>query len=370
MSDPYDTLGVPRDASPEDIKHAYRSLARKLHPDVNPSPEAAEQFKAVTYAYDILSDPDKRATYDAGGAQAGGMPGADAFGFGDIFNAFFGQSGAPSGPASRQREGDDVLVRIDLSLQDVVFGTEQDVEFPSAVTCDACHGDGCAPGTGPETCDVCHGSGSVVQQVRSLLGTMSTRVACPNCRGLGTVIRTPCPQCGGDGRVRSRERTSVRIPGGVQDGMRIHLSSRGPVGPGNGPRGDLYVEVHVEHDDIFQRDGDDLLATVGVAMVDAALGSEARLDTFDGSVTVPIEAGTQSGDVYVVKDHGVTKLRGRGRGDLRVAFSVEIPTKLSAKDRRLLEQVRDHRQDEAPRFVRFQQGLFAKLRDRFNRSFG
>jgi molecular chaperone DnaJ len=366
----YEVLGVSQDASPEEIKHAYRKLARRLHPDVNPSPEAAEQFKAVTYAYEVLSDPQKRANYDAGGSEQAAAGGADPFGFGDIFNAFFGQGGASQGPASRQQAGDDLLVHTEITLQEAVFGVEKSVEVSTARTCDTCHGTGAAPGTHPETCGTCQGSGSVLQRVRSLLGTVSTRTVCPDCHGYGTIIRTPCRDCGGQGRVRAKEQITVRIPGGVDDGMRIQMSGRGPVGPGNGPRGDLYVQVRVQPDEVFQRDGDDLLATVEVSMADAALGATATVETFDGPKDISIDPGTQSGDIHVAKGLGAARLRGRGRGDLRIAFSVVTPTKLNQEQRELLERFRDARDPHTPGLIRFQQGLFAKLRDRFSRSTG
>lgn len=369
MADPIDhyaTLGVPKDASQDDIKHAYRKLARQLHPDVNPSPEAQERFKMVTYAYEVLSDPQRRAEYDAGGrGERGG--GFEQFGFGDIFDAFFGGSaqGRGRGPASRQQPGQDALLRQDVGLRDVVFGAEVTVQVETAVTCGTCHGSCCQPGTSPRACDVCHGTGQVQRRVQSLLGTMVTSAPCTRCRGFGSIIDSPCADCSGTGRVRTMRDLTINVPAGVEDGMRLRLQGEGEAGPGGGPNGDLYVEIHVSHDPTFSRSGDDLLCTLQVPFADAALGAETTVDTFDGPLSVTIRAGAQSGDVVTIRGRGVGRLRGNGRGDLRIALQVITPERLTTKQRRLVEEFAASRRDDAPRLAEFKQGLFAKLRDRF-----
>ncbi|MDP4332896.1 molecular chaperone DnaJ [Curtobacterium sp. A7_M15] len=367
MADHYDVLGVQKDASDADIKKAYRRLARELHPDVNPSPEAAERFKDVTHAYDVLSDPEQRRRYDAG-PQADGPFGGGAGGFSDIFDAFFGGGaggGRGNGPRSRAERGQDALLRIDVDLDEVVFGTHKDVEVDTAVLCETCGGSCCAPGTSPQTCDICGGTGHIQRQVRSLLGNVVTSAPCGTCRGYGTVIPNPCPTCQGQGRIRARRTVPVDVPAGVDSGLRLQMPGQGEVGPAGGPSGDLYLEIRVRHHDVFSRDGDDLLATLEVAMTDAVLGTTATIDGLDGPVELEVRPGVQSADVLVIKDRGITKLRGNGRGDLRVGVQVVTPTKLSHKERQLVEQLAKSHKAAKPQLARFQQGMFGKLRDRF-----
>ncbi|MBT2503942.1 molecular chaperone DnaJ [Curtobacterium sp. ISL-83] len=367
MADHYDVLGVQRDASDADIKKAYRRLARELHPDVNPSPDAAERFKDVTHAYDVLSDPEQRRRYDAG-PQADNPFGGGAGGFSDIFDAFFGGGaggGRGNGPRSRAERGQDALLRIDVDLDEVVFGTHKDVEVDTAVLCETCGGSCCAPGTSPQTCDICGGTGHIQRQVRSLLGNVVTSAPCGTCRGYGTVIPNPCPTCQGQGRIRARRSIPVDVPAGVETGLRLQMPGQGEVGPAGGPSGDLYLEVRVRHHDVFSRDGDDLLATLEVQMADAILGTKTTIDGLDGPVELEVRPGVQSADVLVIKDRGVTKLRGSGRGDLRVGVQVVTPTKLSHKERQLVEQFAKSHKAAKPELARFQQGMFGKIRDRF-----
>ncbi|GAA3338792.1 molecular chaperone DnaJ [Curtobacterium pusillum] len=366
MADHYDVLGVQQDASDADIKQAYRRLARELHPDVNPSPEAAERFKDVTHAYDVLSDPEQRRRYDAGPQADSHFGGAG--GFSDIFDAFFGGGGGGgrgNGPRSRAERGQDALLRIDVDLDEVVFGTHKDVEVDTAVLCETCGGSCCAPGTSPQTCDICGGTGHIQRQVRSLLGNVVTSAPCGTCRGYGTVIPSPCPTCQGQGRVRARRTVPVDVPAGVDSGLRLQMPGQGEVGPAGGPSGDLYLEIRVRHHDVFSRDGDDLLATLEVQMTDAVLGTNTTIDGLDGPVELEIRPGVQSADVLVIKDRGITKLRGNGRGDLRVGVQVVTPTKLSHKERQLVEQLAKSHRAPKPQLARFQQGMFGKLRDRF-----
>lgn len=231
--------------------------------------------------------------------------------------------------------------------------------------CETCNGSCCAPGTSPRTCDICGGSGHIQRQVRSLLGNVVTSAPCGTCRGYGTVIPNPCPTCQGQGRVRARRSIPVDVPAGVDSGLRLQMPGQGEVGPAGGPSGDLYLEIRVRHHDVFSRDGDDLLATLEVGMTDAILGTTATIDGLDGPVELEIRPGVQSADVLVLKDRGVTKLRGSGRGDLRVGVQVVTPTKLSHKERQLVEQLAKSHKATKPQLARFQQGMFGKLRDRF-----
>jgi molecular chaperone DnaJ len=365
VADHYEVLGVDRDATPDEIKKAYRRLARELHPDVNPSAEASERFKLVTHAYDVLSDPQQREQYDLG-PQAG-FPGGAGFGnFGDIFETFFGGGGGGGrGPKSRRERGQDALLRVEVDLDEVIFGTHRDLEVDTAIVCETCNGSCCQPGTAPVTCDICHGTGSIQRSVRSLLGNVMTSSPCGTCRGFGTVIVTPCVTCQGQGRVRARRTVPVDIPAGVDTGLRLQMPGSGEAGPAGGPNGDLYLEIKVKHHDVFSRDGDDLLCTLEVAMTDAILGTHAKVKALDGDIDVELKAGIQSADIITVKDRGITHLRGSGRGDLRVGIQVVTPTKLDHKERELIKQFAATHKQEAPNLAHFQQGLFAKLRDRF-----
>ena len=366
-TDHYEVLGLERNATPEEIKKAYRRLARELHPDVNPSEEASERFKSVTHAYDVLSDPEQRERYDLGGSGSPfGGGGQAGFGFGDIFETFFGAAqGRTSGPRSRRERGQDALLRIEVELADVVFGTSRELEVDTAVLCATCNGSCCAPGTQPVTCDICRGSGSIQRTVRSLLGNVMTSSPCGTCRGYGTVIPNPCPTCAGQGRVRAKRSVHVDVPSGVDTGMRLHLPAEGEAGPAGGPNGDLYLEVKVKHHDTFSRNGDDLLATLEVQMTDAVLGTNVSLQGLDGEVGIEVKPGTQSADIVTIKDRGITRLRGGGRGDLKVGIQVVTPVRLNSKEQELMKQFAASRRPVAPEFAHFQQGLFAKLRDRF-----
>ncbi len=367
MADHYDVLGVSRDASEDEIKKAYRRLARQLHPDVNPGDDAAEKFKEVTHAYDVLSDAESRRRYDMGGNEnLGGFSGFG--GFGDIFETFFGTAsgGQRAGrPRSRRERGQDALVRITLELGDVVFGVHRDIEVDTAVLCESCHGSCTRAGTSPVTCDICGGSGHVQRQARTLLGNVVTSQPCGSCEGYGTRITSPCESCHGQGRVRSRRTVSLDVPAGVESGLRLQMPGSGEVGRGGGPHGDLYVEVTVAPHAIFSRDGDDLIATLEVAMSDAILGTETTIEGLDGPVELSIRAGVQSGEVLTIKGRGITPLRGALRGDLRVSVQVLTPQRLDAKQRALIEEFASKSKVPAPQLAEFQAGLFAKFRDRF-----
>ncbi|CAA9401644.1 MAG: Chaperone protein DnaJ [uncultured Nocardioides sp.] len=386
--DPYEILGVSRDADADAIKKAYRRLARQLHPDVNPDPATQERFKDVSRAYEVLSDPQKRAAYDRGGDAFGaGFGGAGAgFSFTDIMDAFFG-GGAPGatagrGPRPRHRRGQDALIRLDATLAEAAFGVTRDLKVDTAVRCEACQGDGTAPGTSPITCETCRGAGEVAQVQRSFLGEIRTLRPCAACRGHGSIIPDPCRECSGDGRVRSRRTITVKIPAGVDNGTRVQLVGEGEVGPGGGPAGDLYVEIHVEPHPTFTRHGNDLHTSVSLPMTVAALGTTLTMPLLEADLPRTAEAeesetrttyelevrpGTQSGSEQVIRGFGVPGLRG-GRGDLVVTVVVETPTRLDGRQEELVRELAGLRGEEAfgQQSGPQHKSVFGRLRDAFN----
>lgn len=374
--DYYALLGVSRNASDAEIKRAYRRLARELHPDVNPDEGAQAKFKEISVAYEVLSDPEKRRIVDLGGdpmenAAAGANGFAAGFGgLGDVFEAFFGGGAATRGPIGRVRPGADSLLRMRLDLEECATGVTKQVTVDTAVLCDKCHGKGTNDGSAPVQCDTCGGRGEVQSVQRSLLGQVMTSRPCPTCRGVGEVILDPCYRCGGDGRVRSRREISVKIPAGVGNGMRVRLAAQGEVGPGGGPAGDLYVEVHEQPHEVFVRDGDDLHCTVSVPMVDAALGTDVTVDAIlDGPTEVTIPPGTQPGSVIPLRGRGMPRLRTGARGDMHVHVEVAVPTRLDQQDAELLRELKKRRDEVAE--VKSTQaagaggGFFSRLRETF-----
>jgi molecular chaperone DnaJ len=372
-NDYYAVLGVRRDADADEIKKAYRRLARELHPDVNPDPETQERFKEITQAYEVLSDTEKRYRYDRGADPFAPGGGAAGFGagmqFSDIMDAFFGAAGgAARGPRSRARRGRNATIRVELDLSECAFGTTRELTVDTAVVCPTCSGEGTAPGTHPQTCDVCGGRGEVSQVTRSFLGQVMATRPCPGCGGYGTVIRRPCPECDADGRVRTRRTLKVRIPAGVEDGTHIQLAGEGETGPGGGPPGDLFLEIVQLPHPIFERQGDDLHCTVTIPMVAAALGATLKVDTLDGPADVDVRPGTQSGQAIPLYGQGTAHLSASGRGDLLIHVTVETPTKLEPEQESLLRELAKLRGEESPpgRFAPGQQGFFSRLRDAFN----
>ena len=374
--DYYGLLGVSRGASDSEIKRAYRKLARELHPDINPDEQAQQLFKEISTAYEVLSDPEKRRIVDLGGdplATAGSASGFSGFGgLGDVFEAFFGGGGGSRGPIGRVREGSDSLLRMRLTLDDCASGITKQVTVDTAVLCDMCQGRGTHADSTPVTCDICGGRGEVQSVQRSLLGQVMTSRPCPTCAGVGEVIPDPCHRCGGDGRVRSRRDISVKIPAGVGDGMRVRLAAQGEVGPGGGPAGDLYVEVHEQAHDVFVRDGDDLHFTISVPMADAALGTAVTVDAIlDGATEIAVAAGTQPASVITLRGLGMPRLRSATRGDLHAHIEVTVPTKLDARTKELLAEVKSHSTETAAvRNIRTATtaaggGLFSRLRETF-----
>ncbi|WP_117215680.1 molecular chaperone DnaJ [Allorhizocola rhizosphaerae] len=369
--DYYGILGVPRDATADDIKRAYRKLARQYHPDVNPDPAAAEKFKDINAAYEVLSDDQKRQIVDLGGDPlspgAGGMgpgTGGPFVGFQDIMDAFFG--GATSrGPRSRTRAGADAILRLDLDLVETAFGVEAPITVDTAVLCTACSGAGTAPNTHPQTCETCGGRGEVQSVQRTFLGQVVSSRPCGTCAGYGTTIPHPCSTCGGDGRVRTRRSLTVKIPAGVEDGMRIRLAGQGEVGPGGGPSGDLYVEIHERPHDVYARKGDDLHCKVTVPMTAAALGTRLTIKTLDSEEQLEVKAGTQPGSTLRIRGKGVPHLRGAGRGELFVHLDVRTPTKLDSSQEQLLRDFARMRGEEVAELSK-QGGFFSRMRDAFN----
>jgi len=355
--DYYELLGVDSRASQEDIKRAYRRLARQLHPDTNPDPDAEARFKEVAAAYEVLSDPERRQRYDLYGpeAAAAGAGAGDPFGFGggigDLFNAFFG-GGSPFGGGGRNAggppRGADLEVVVDLDFGEAVFGAQKPVSVRTAVPCDACEGSGAAPGTSPRACGECGGSGQVRRVRQSILGQMVTASPCSRCQGLGQVIDRPCEDCRGEGRTLEEKTYVVDIPAGVDTGSTLRLSGRGAAGPRGGAAGDLYVHARVRPDSRFQRDGYDLLHELHISMAQAALGVHLRYETLDGEEDLVVPRGTQSGRVFRLRGRGVPHVEGRGRGDLLVRIVVDTPSDLSREEEELLRRFAESRGEEVP----------------------
>lgn len=366
MSDYYETLGVARDATAEQIKKAYRRKAMQYHPDVATEEGSAEQFKAVQEAYDVLSDTNKRAIYDRGGdpsGRGGGFGGFEGFGgqagfdFTNLVDAMFGGAGGTRGPRSRVRRGQDAVVRLRLELHEAAYGATKQVTVDTAVLCPKCTGSGAQEGSKPETCRTCQGRGDVMSVQRSFLGDIRTSQACPTCRGYGTIIPHPCTECDGEGRIRATRDVTVKVPAGVSGQHRIRLAHQGEVGPGGGEAGDLYAELTVADHPVFTRKGDDLEMVVKVPMTAAALGTSVDVATLeadapdsdeaDRQVTVEVPAGTQSGTRVALQGRGITSIDTGRAGDLGITFLVQTPTKTTEEQRELLHRLARLREEES-----------------------
>jgi molecular chaperone DnaJ len=360
--DPYEVLGVGRDASGQEIKKAFRQLARELHPDVNAhDPDAEEKFKAAAEAYEILSDADRRATYDRyghEGLRSGGYsPNFEGFGsIGDLFNAFFGGGFAgATGPA----QGEDVAVAVDIDLVEAANGVKRRIAFQAVDRCERCHGNGAEPGTPIETCERCGGAGQLQAVTRTPFGQMVRTMTCDVCHGDGRVATQPCRECRGRGRLTNRRELEVDVPAGISDGQRIRLGGRGHAGEAGAPAGDLYVIVNVADDDRFVREGDHLITSLDVAAPLAALGGTLEVATLEGTAAVELSPGTQPGEVLTVHGEGMPAL-GRGRrGDLRVVVNVLVPRNLDDEQRQLMERLNETLTSEN---LRSEESMFAKLR--------
>jgi molecular chaperone DnaJ len=364
-ADYYLLLGVDRNATDDEIKRAYRALARELHPDANPGdPEAEERFKEVSVAYEVLRDPERRRRYDTFGDDGRGGAGAgagEAFGFNDLFDAFFnggfggGQAGPPRAP--------DAEAVLDLDLGEAAFGVTRVVEVTLPSACERCTGSGCEPGTHPERCGSCGGSGEVRQVRRSILGQLVTAAPCPTCGGTGQQIPSPCTECRGDGRVRAERRIEVEVPAGIDAGQRLRLPQRGPAAPHGGVPGDLYVTVRLRPHPTLERHGFDLVHRRRLAFTQAALGTTLEVETLEEPEALVVPAGTQPGHVFRLKGKGVPVLQGRGRGDLLVEVDVVVPDRLSEQEIDLIRQLAALRGEEVGDGE--SAGLFSRLRSAF-----
>jgi molecular chaperone DnaJ len=365
MADYYELLGVPRDATADDIKRAFRRLARELHPDTNADPTAEAQFKAVAEAYEVLSDPEKRQHYDRFGAE--GIGAGSPFGGGginDIFEAFFGGGspfGGGRGPAGPPR-GNDLELVVELTLEEAVFGVRHPVDLRAPVACESCAGSGAAPGSQPIACVECAGLGQVQRTRQSFLGQMVTTSVCPRCGGAGQVIPQPCPDCRGDGRTLEERTYTIDIPAGVDTGSTLRLGGRGAAGRRGGPSGDLYVHIRVRAHDRFTRQGDDLWCDLRVSFAQAALGAQLELVTLDGTEAVELPRGTQAGREVRLRGQGVPHLERRHRGDLIARVVVEVPTDLTPEQEDLLRQYAEQRGDEV---AAADAGFLSRIRSAF-----
>jgi molecular chaperone DnaJ len=365
--DPYEVLGVPRSADDAQIKKAFRTLARELHPDVNTDdPLAEEKFKEAAEAYEILSDPDRRATYDRyghEGLRSGGyQPNFDQFGsLSDLFEAFFGAAGGGffGGGMGGRAAGGDVGVELEIDLAQAATGGPFEVSYEAVVRCEHCRGNGAEPGTPIETCTKCGGAGRLQAVTRTPFGQMMRTVVCDACGGDGRIAVSPCATCRGSGRVVSQRSVTVEVPAGIADGQRVRIAGRGHAGEAGGPSGDLYVLIAVRDDERFVREGDDLITVLDVPAPLAALGATFEVPTLSGTTRVEVAAGTQPGDVLTLRGQGMARLQRHGRGDLRVIVNVQIPRRLSDEQRALLEQLSG---TITPENLRTDESMFARLR--------
>ncbi len=352
MEDLYEILGVPRDASHDDIKKAYRKLAKQYHPDINKEPGAEEKYKKINAAYTVLNDPEKRARYDQFGTTGpnndpfGGMGGVDLGDlFGDIFSQAFGGgfSRRSKNPNASQR-GDDIEQVVKITLLEAMKGVTRDIEVMKWETCQHCNGTGAKPGTKPETCSRCHGQGQVRTRQQTMFGVFESITTCPDCHGSGKIIRDKCDECKGRGQVRKKHKLEVKIPAGVSRGIRMRIPGAGEAGTNGGSAGDLYLVIDVEHNPNFERDGADLHTTLILTYPQAVLGTEAKIKTLDGTEeTITVPAGTSHGQVLKLKGKGMPKLNAvlNSTGDLYAHVFIEIPTQLTDRQRELIKSLAD-----------------------------
>ncbi len=369
--DYYDILGVSRDADKEEIKRAYRRLARKYHPDVNKEDGAEERFKEINRAYEILSEPESRARYDrfgeagvSSGVGAGGFQDfGDMGGFADIFESFFSGFGGVSGQTARRRSGpvrgDDLRLDLKLEFREAVFGGEREIRINHLETCATCGGSGAKPGTRPRTCSTCGGSGQVRRATRTPFGSFTQVSVCPTCNGSGQVIEEKCESCGGNGQRQETKKLKINIPAGVDNGTRLRVSGEGDAGQRGGPAGDLYVYLFVNEDAEFQREGINILSELKISYLQAILGSRVDVNTVDGPQELTIPPGTQPGKVLILEGKGVPRLGNPvSRGDHLITVQVGIPTRISAEERELLEKLAKLRGD---RVGKGGEGIFGKI---------
>ncbi|MBA3777780.1 MAG: molecular chaperone DnaJ [Chloroflexi bacterium] len=367
----YDILGVPRGASDADIKKAFRKLAQQWHPDINTEAGADERFKEVNEAYQVLSDPQRRQAYDlfgragVGGAGAGeGSFSGNFQGFGDLFDAFFGGAAGAGARRPRVQTGADLRYDLRLTFGESITGAEKEIEFTAMGRCDTCAGSGAEPGTSQTTCPQCSGSGEIRQVRSTMLGQMVNVSACPRCRGLGKVVDSPCHTCGGDGRTERKRTLTVTIPAGIDEGHQLRLTGEGEVGPRGGPSGNLYVVMHVEPHSRLKRQDTELFYELDLSMTQAALGATIRVPTAEGEEEIEVKPGTQPGTEVRLRGRGVPHLRRTGaRGDLHVLIDVHVPTRLSKRQRELLEELAAEAGEGRDGRDGRQGGLFDRVKD-------
>jgi molecular chaperone DnaJ len=365
--DYYEVLGVSRDADETEIKKAFRRLARELHPDVNQAPDAEDRFKEAAEAYEVLSDAERRRTYDAyghEGLRSGGFdPGAGFGSIDDIFQAFFGGGGFGGG-GRRAAAGGDVAIEVEVELAEVATGVRREVTYDVVAPCEHCHGNGAEPGTPISTCERCGGSGELRAVTRTPFGQMVRSTACDVCGGAGKVPQTPCEVCGGSGRTRQSRTSAIEVPAGIEAGQRMRIAGAGHAGEPGAPAGDLYVEVAVAEDKRFEREGTDLLSTVSISATEAMLGTTVTVPTLEGEEEIEVVAGTQPGHQYVLKGIGLPRLSGHRRGNQRVILEVIIPTNLGDEQRELAERLDETLEDDNLE-PRHDGGLFGRVRRAF-----
>ena len=366
--DYYEVLGVERTATADEIRRAYRKLARQYHPDVNPGDHTAEEkFKEINEAQEVLSDPERKAHYDRFGHQAPGGPGPEAGGFGDLFNMFFNQGAGFPGEGRQEngRDGRDLRIDIEISLEDAAVGIEKTVQITRQELCDLCRGSGAKAGTTPQRCTACNGVGQVRHVQNTILGSFATVTPCVKCRGEGTTINSPCDKCHGNGRVRQSREKIIKIPAGVDDGMHLQMTGEGDAGMRGGRPGDLYVSMHVKEHPIFKRRGQELYREISLSYVQMALGASLKVGTLLGSETLEIPAGTQVGASFKIRGKGIPDVNGRRSvGDLNVIAAVKVPTKLNDEQKQALRAFAQLLSEEDRAGLEPDKSLLGKVLDR------
>ncbi|WEG72746.1 molecular chaperone DnaJ [Vagococcus intermedius] len=376
--DYYEVLGVTKSSTDAEIKKAYRKLSKQYHPDINKEADAEDKFKEISEAYEILSDPQRKAAYDqyghagtdpnyGGGAGGFGGFGGGAAGFGgfeDIFESFFGGGGGRSANPNAPRQGSDLQYSFDLKFEDAIFGIEKTIQYNREDTCTTCDGSGAKAGTSPKTCGKCHGQGTINVERQTPLGRVMTRQTCDECQGQGQTIDTPCTDCHGTGRIKKKHSVKVNVPAGVEDGQQMRLSGQGEAGINGGPHGDLFVVFRVEDSDLFDRDGSEIYYELPLSFSQAALGDELEVPTVHGKVKLKIPAGTQTGTTFRLRGKGAPKLRGTGTGDQQVTVRILTPKNLNEAQKDALRAFAEAGGDKV---AEQEEGFFDKMKDAFKR---